>query len=162
MKRVVQVLEGGIKAYFALALTFGVPFLVHAEDATRFEAGGASTVDASSGVVRAKNQILRITPAGLEPPVIELERMGSSVFFFNDTDSEAIALEIDYGRKPGYCASGAMAMGEDGVFRSKEPVAAQQFVAVCFPTPGAYPLVSKTLTPTGEVQKVREGKVIVK
>lgn len=104
------------------------------------------------------NKLLKLTDEGLEPEVLELERHGASVFFFNDTSNSLVNLEIDYGNRLSFCATGKMRMGKDGVFRSAEPFAPKAFVAVCFPEPGEYPV---TVHGLGSMDTVT-GTVIVR
>ena len=86
------------------------------------------------------NQILEVSDRGISPSILNLERAGSSVFFLNNTSSNNLNIEIDYGKKPAFCATGSMEMGKDGVFRSRKPFTPKNFVVVCFPNSGKYPV----------------------
>ena len=88
----------------------------------------------------SSNQIIKLTDQGLNPQTLRLKRAGGSVFFLNHTSQSLLGLEIDYGKKLSYCASGKMMMGEDGKFRSLAPFAPRGFVSVCFPHAGKYPV----------------------
>lgn len=111
----------------------------------------SSNTSLLTDVPDSTNQILKLTHQGLQPPTLTLNRAGSSVFFLNGTSDALVNIEVEYGRKLGYCATGKMEMDADGVFRSRKPIAPKSFVSVCFPQPGSYPvrvqgIDGKTLT----------------
>ena len=103
-------------------------------------AGPLSTAaeEQSARIEPTENQLLRITDRGVVPKSISLSRPGSLAFFFNDTSSSELSLEVDFGDRKAYCSTGRMKLGEDGIIRSKQPFGPRSFVTVCFPEKGEY------------------------
>lgn len=104
----------------------------------------AATSNEETGLVTSipdsTNKIMKLGDDGIRPNRLSLEESGSSVFFLNTTPDEKISIEVTYGTKLGYCATGDMKMGKDGVLRSQEQVGPKHFIVVCFPQPGDYPI----------------------
>ena len=92
----------------------------------------------SSEIEPSKNKVIKITDDGLFPPKLSLERGGSSIFFLNSTKASSVKIEIDYGKRLGFCATGAMEMTPEGILKSKSSLSPAHFTAVCFPEKGAY------------------------
>ena len=86
------------------------------------------------------NKILFLSSKGIHPQTLELSRSGNSVFFLNETETSLVSIDIDYGKKKAFCASGTMNMLENGHFVSRSPISPRGFVTACFPEAGNYTL----------------------
>lgn len=86
----------------------------------------------------SRNKILLISEDGIYPERLQLDQSGSSVFFLNETNLSLISIDIDYGDRRGFCATGNMTMLENGHFISVKPVSPRNFITACFPDPGSY------------------------
>lgn len=106
--------------------------------------GAGVNPDPATGDLPADNKVLRIGDHAPLPKSLVLTKPGSSLFVFNDTAEKDLNLEIEFGQKPGFCATGAMKMGADGVFRTRKPVQPGHFVVVCFAHAGRYPFVARS------------------
>jgi len=86
----------------------------------------------------SRNQIVKLTDRGIEPPVLTTNKSDSIVFFLNATTDSLATIEIDYKDKRMHCASSALALGEDGKIRSVRPFGPRSFTSACFPDRGSY------------------------
>ena len=98
-----------------------------------------------------RSEVMNITDSRISPNRVTLAKGGSSVFFLNSSSSSSFKLKIDYGKKVAHCASGKMEMNDEGVFASLNSVSSGEFISVCFPMPGQYPV--KIVFENGKVSK---------
>jgi hypothetical protein len=87
-----------------------------------------------------QSEVLRIGDSEISPNQVVLKEGGGSVFFLNSSKNNEFKIAINYGKKFAHCATGGMKMGEDGIFRSEKAIAPTEFLVVCFPKSGNYPV----------------------
>ena len=88
----------------------------------------------------SKNQVIVLGDSGLTPKELHMKLEDSVVFFLNKSSSPGVNIEIDYGSKETHCASSNLVVADNGVVRSKRPIASRDFASVCFHDRGSYPL----------------------
>lgn len=98
----------------------------------------------------SKNQIVKLTDKGIDPPILRMEGEDQSVFFLNDSTDSLVTLSVYYGGKKSHCASSNLEMHDDGTVRSKRPFGPRDFASVCLPDKGAYELRVFGLKPNPE------------
>lgn len=139
-----------------LALLFAALFVPLLAPGARATEGGRS--EGYSTDKGSRYQIVRFTGKDAVPSKLSLSGSENGVFFFNDSEGQAMNLSVEFGKHPAHCASPLMKMGEDGVYRSESPIAPKQFAAVCFPFSGTYPFRAEA---PGDSRKFWSGEITV-
>lgn len=101
-------------------------------------------------------EVVKITEKGLQPAVISLDKLDSSVFFLNATDDSLVSVQVNFANHTPHCASGNMKF-ETGVMKSVKPIGPKDFALMCFPESGTYDV---TIEGVGG-KKPLTGKVII-
>lgn len=90
-------------------------------------------------VADSKNQIVKLTDAGIEPETVSMKRDDVLLFLLNDSTDSLATVEIEFGKNTMHCGGGNLTV--DGTkIRSVRPFGPRDFATVCFHDPGTYDL----------------------
>ena len=91
-------------------------------------------------VPHARNQIIKLTDAGLEPAKLTMRHEDSIVFLLNSSTDSLTTVELTFGKHTFHCATSNLRLDDDGVARSIRPFGPRDFALACFPERGTYSL----------------------
>ncbi|MCO6431093.1 MAG: hypothetical protein J5J00_09555 [Deltaproteobacteria bacterium] len=124
-----------ISLYISAAVCFLLP-----GQALAIEAGSSSPTGEII-VPDSRNQIIKLSDKGIEPPVLEMKREDSIVFFLNQSKDSLATIEIDFKDKHTHCSSGNMSIIGGGKISSLRPFGPNDFSTTCFHDPGSYTFI---------------------
>ena len=107
--------------------------------------------------ISAQKVILKYTGDKLDPQKLELNKLDSSVFVLNQSESKDIFLEIDFREKKIHCHSANLKL-DNGYLKTQSPIKPRDFEILCFPTPGIYKYIVKE---TGKNSKELRGEILI-
>jgi hypothetical protein len=100
--------------------------------------GTVEAEDSGAPEIPGQGQMISITDAGVQPLSIAIKKGDGIAFFLNDTKDSLVTLDINYGKLTTHCASSNLSIGDDGIIRSKAPIAPKDFASTCFHDSGSY------------------------
>lgn len=121
-----------------------------------FNATAQTNLEKEVVVEKANKEIMKITEHGFEPSQVIFKQLDGSVFFLNATNDALLSLEINFDGRRAHCASDNIVY-QDGVMRTKSPLAPQDFALMCFPEKGSYDVIVRGLSAKPSIV----GKVLV-
>jgi hypothetical protein len=113
--------------HFAFFLIFGICLSIPSAQ--------ASDIDPAATAIK---EIVRISNSGVTPKNSTLDKLDSSLFFYNDISNEPVHLSIDFGATRIHCHSSNLTVNENGMMETKSPIIPGSFVIACFPEADTY------------------------
>jgi len=92
------------------------------------------------GIDKAEKLVLKVNENGFEPKSIKLHQADGSIFVVNTSKASLLTLKVDFKGRKMHCASGNLEYSNDGVLKSKTPIAPKDFAIFCLPESGSYEL----------------------